>query len=71
MPQLAHAHKKRVEGFILSAIDKPIPVVQYRNEPPCFRNSSPQGLLGPKSFYISRESQSQRIEVHNMRYRRV
>ena len=30
-PSLAHAHKKRVEGFILSAIDKPIPVSQYHN----------------------------------------
>lgn len=55
MPQLAHAHKKRVEGFILSAIDKPVAVSQYRNDPPCFRHSSPEGILGHKSFYIRRE----------------
>ena len=30
-PSLAHSHKKRVEGFILSAIDKPVPVTQYKN----------------------------------------
>jgi hypothetical protein len=30
-PQLVMAHKKRVEGFVLSAIDKPIRVSQYKN----------------------------------------
>lgn len=63
MPALAHAHKKRVEGFILSAIDKPVPVSQYQNKPPCFRNTSTEGILANKGFYIRRQSQSQRIEV--------
>ena len=62
-PALAHNHKKRVEGFIVSAIDKPVPVSQYRNDPPCFRQTSTEGLLGSKGFYIRRESQSQRIDV--------
>ena len=61
---LAHSHKKRVEGFILSAIDKPVPVEQYRNEPVCFRNTAGP-TLSSKGFYIRRESQSQRIEVHH------
>ena len=59
---LAHSHKKRVEGFILSAIDKPVPVTQYKNEPPCFRNTT-GNALSSMGFYIRRESQSQRIEV--------
>ena len=59
-PSLAHSHKKRVEGFILSAIDKPVPVTQYKNDPPCFRNTAGP-TLSSKGFYIRRESQSQRI----------
>lgn len=66
-PSLAHAHKKRVEGFILSAIDKPVPVTQYKNEPQCFRNTAGP-TLGSKGFYIRRESQSQRIEVRVYQY---
>jgi hypothetical protein len=56
-PSLAHAHKKRVEGFILSAIDKPVPVTQYKNEPPCFRNTAGP-TVGSKGFYIRRENQA-------------
>lgn len=30
-PALVQAHKKRIEGFVLSVIDKPINVSQYKN----------------------------------------
>ena len=56
-PQLVQAHKKRVEGFVLSAIDQPIKVQQYKNKPQSFREASSKGSLGAKGFFLRRESQ--------------
>ena len=52
--ELVHAHKKRIEGFILSSIDKPISVSQYKNELLSFRNTNEVRNLGSKGFYLKR-----------------
>lgn len=61
MPTLIQAHKKRVEGFILTMIDKPHKVVPYQNPAPSFRPVDPKKNLSSSAFYLKRSSQHERI----------
>jgi hypothetical protein len=58
-----HSHKKRVEGFILAMIDKPIRVTPCPNQHPCFREEDTSKNLSANAFYLHRETQAERIQV--------
>lgn len=58
-----HSHKKRVEGFILAMVDKPIRVTPCPNQQQCFREQDNSKNLSATAFYLHRETQAQRIQV--------
>jgi hypothetical protein len=62
-PSLIHSHKKRIEGFILAMVEKPISIKLYEDKH--YEPRSPEKSLSihEKSFHHSHLSQNERLKV--------
>lgn len=58
-----HSHKKRIEGFVLAMLDKPIAVTQHTNQPHAYREEDKSKNIAGNAFYLKHETQNDRIQV--------